>query len=65
MGIIVILILLVCLITSVPIAISLGVATLVGLFLISPDFLITMLPKSNDVKEAILGLNGAVQSCPQ
>ena len=42
MGIIVILILLVCLITSVPIAISLGVATLVGLFLISPDFLITM-----------------------
>ena len=26
------------------------------------DFLITMLPKSNDVKEAILGLNGAVQS---
>jgi len=42
MGLIVILILLICLITSVPIAISLGVATLVGLFLISPDFLITM-----------------------
>ena len=39
MGLIVILILLVCLITSVPIAISLGIATLVGLFLISPDFL--------------------------
>ena len=29
---------------------------------IDADFLITMLPKSNDVKEAILGLNGAVQS---
>ena len=29
---------------------------------IGADFLITMLPKSNDVKEALLGLNGAVQS---
>ena len=29
---------------------------------IGADFLITMLPKSNDVKEAILGLNGAIQS---
>ena len=42
MGIIVLFILLICLIASVPIAISLGVATFLGMLLLSPDFLVTM-----------------------
>ena len=42
MGVLVLAVLLICLIASVPIAISLGIATSVGLFIISPDFLVTM-----------------------
>ena len=42
MGIIVLFILLICLLASVPIAISLGIATFIGLFILSPDFLVTM-----------------------
>ena len=42
MGIIVLFILLICLLASVPIAISLGIATFIGLFILSPDFMVTM-----------------------
>ena len=42
MGVLVLAVLLICLIASVPIALSLGIAASVGLFIISPEFLITM-----------------------
>ena len=42
MGVLVLAVLLICLIASVPIAISLGIATSVGLFIISPEFLVTL-----------------------
>ena len=42
MGVLVLAVLLICLIASVPIAISLGIAASVGLLIISPEFLVTM-----------------------
>ena len=42
MGTLVFIILLICLAASVPIAISLGIAAFIGLFILSPEFLVTM-----------------------
>ena len=42
MGTLVLIILLICLAASVPIAISLGIAAFIGLFILSPEFLVTM-----------------------
>ena len=42
MGIIVLFTLLICLLASVPIAISLGISAFIGMFILSPEFLVTM-----------------------